>query len=278
MRRSIPTIVLAVVSAALAAGDDAKPGTPYRVHVASTLTVKTKQGETKAHTEGAFDYRLIRKGNEVQSAIDGGSILFVMNGAERARATFNSQGMTAKNQKGTTKVEASQRPEIFASFGKPIATYVLDNEGAEISRKVAETPSPLFTPDQFENTRIFHPRFARKLDEWDAPALFPSASGQMARGTVHYKKTGEKGGVVTVAVSGKLAATYKSAQAILKSGTYEVKGVQSFDINTNEWISGKLDVQMKFEGEAPNGEIVSASGPVTMTLVSGAEAAKPETP
>lgn len=272
----------AMVATALGA-EPMKGGIPYRVSIDSELSVSSGAGAPmKVRAQADFDYRLARSADRVESAVDRMTMTATMNGREASHAEMSRSGIVSR-ERGQDKTMGREgaAPKLLAlldQFEAPLAVFTLDPEGAEVRRELKFEEGPLIDSDLVDNTRIFHPKFSRDKAEWDAKALFPLGKGQKARGTLHYaKRPGKRAdGRVEVAVNGRLEVSGKMGQAAIKKGDYKVSGVQVYDPALGDWDSGKLTVDMEFEGVTPAGVILRGSGPVTLDLARRPDAGGPE--
>ncbi len=275
MRTPLLTLAAVVASSSLIYAEDARPGTVYRIVIDSTHEIKTSAGlNTKDQAVSTYDYRLIRHGDVVSSAIDRMETVSKANGVEGMRMQIDGKAMRNKGTYGEQVVLRENRPAMFDPIGKPLLDVTVDDQGAEIKRELKDG-GPLFKLDSLDNTRTFHTRFPSKETEWDSPATFRLSGGLPASGTLHYKKVGAKNGVTEVAVSGRLEVSGKIFAANIKRGDCSVKGIQSFDEKTREWVGGRLNVHVDIDAEQVNGTTMSVRGPSTFTLVSGSGAQKP---
>jgi hypothetical protein len=295
MRRRFPALAASLgLLAALAAGrgDDskptttAKPGLPYRVAIDADMKVTSAKGSVRIRAQSDFDYRLVPKGKAVETAVDRFSLTKAVNGRETDFTEMNRGGIVSRED---GKIETLTRDKLDSravalldQFESPLAVLTLDAEGAEVSRELKIKSGLFIENNVFDNTRIFHPRFARAEKAWDAPAVFPLGERQLARGTLHYAKQSEprKGGLVGVDVSGDLEVTGKMGRAEMKKGTYKVKGEQTFDPSLGQWVAGRLEVEIDFEAVQPDGAVVKGGGPVIMLMnrIDPAEAPRRATP
>lgn len=163
-------------------------------------------------------------------------------------------------------------------MGQPLLHVKLDAEGAELSRESKEETnskvSTVFIKTNIARTRLFHPAFSEKRNEWDSSHSHYVRGIGPTKGQLHYKKIGEKDGIVTVAVSGRLIFPRTDGNSAINAA-----GVQSYDTRQHVWIDGKLTLDGESKSTRPGVEGVYV-GKVTQvfTLVSGPEAMKPAAP
>ena len=114
---------------------------------------------------------------------------------------------------------------------------------------------------------MFHAPFAVDKDRWEAPAKLSMGSGQFARGTLTYEKTGmASDGNINVAVSGELKAEGKFGPADIKNSVYKVKGEQVYDPAGKIWRLGQLTIDVSLDLVAAGNPAGSTSGTMKLGL------------
>ena len=217
----------------------------------------------------AYDFRVARKGDRVEMAIDrvtrGGS----SNGKGMNRSETTRSGTVRQVQGQVDVIDRSKaKPDMVAYFDQmeaPLVVLTLDAEGGEVGRAMKGV---VFDTDMVDILRTFSPRFPRDKAEWDVkPNLLPMPD-QKSEGTLHYvKRPAAKGsGLIEVDVSGKLAITGKYGPAEIKKAHRDVKGVQTFDPRLGEWVAGKWTIQSEIEAVTPQGETRTELTTTVMTL------------
>jgi hypothetical protein len=268
---TIATILGSLAPAGLAQAAD-RPGLPFRESIRADMAVTAGASKQAVAAKSDFDYRLTRTGAGLETAIDGFTLTTSVNGREASHTEMNRDAILIRERGETKNVKRADAPAealaILDSFGTSLAVSKLDAEGGEVSRRAKPVAGPLADPAIVENTRIFHPKFARDRDSWDAPAVFPLGKGQQARGTLHYAKRKRVGtdGPVFVDVSGDLSVQGMMGKARITKGTYRVEGTQTYDPALGEWVAGDLSVAITMDAALPDGTPVKGGGTTTLTM------------
>jgi hypothetical protein len=159
--------------------------------------------------------------------------------------------------------------KIMEEYDRPVATIEVDSEGSETGRTFKIDAKSLFVAHgTIDITQIFHGRFPRDKDRWEAPVKLPVGNGQYARGSLKYQRTlsTTAGGPVRVKVSGELQLTGNLVEVEYQNGRMTISGEQAYDPSLWEWTSGDLDIALNYN-LVVNGKIVSsASGTMKATL------------
>jgi hypothetical protein len=278
MRRCVLALAASFAVLAASRGDDSKPtttgkpGLAFRIAIDADMKVSAGKGSSRITAKKEFDYRLVSREGYVETVIDRFSLTKILNGQEADFTEMSRTGIvTREGGKSEILTRAQLDPRGVAQldqFESPLAVLMLNSEGAEVSREMKVKGGFFVDNNLLDNTRIFHPRFAKAEKAWDAPVVFPLGDRQLARGTLHYAKQAEprKGGLVGVDVSGDLTVAGKMGQAEMKKGTYKVKGEQTYDPALGQWVAGRLAVEMDFEAVQPDGAVIKGSGPVIMLM------------
>jgi hypothetical protein len=234
-------------------------GVPYRLtNDTETTIISAGKDPVIRRTLEVYDYRLARKGDRVELAIDRITSSMTTNGQEVSHTDLNRLGMIQR-VRGEDKVfdRAGAGPEMVATFDQmdsPIAAFTFDAEGAEVGREV-KASGALLRPVAV--IRSLYPSFPRGRAEWDVkPPL--TGMGPDPRGMLHLRKrpAARPDGPVEVDVTGKLDMSGKMGTAEIKRGEYEVKGVQTYDPALGDWAAAKRTI-------VQDQEVVTASGDTT---------------
>jgi hypothetical protein len=162
---------------------------------------------------------------------------------------------------------------MMDEFGRTIASIILDAEGGELGRTLSlSAGSALADNGVVENARMFHVRFPRDKDRWEAPSTFTMGNGQYARGTLRYEKLPPTPGAgLNDPVRVKVSGTLKTGDVAMgpntfKGGAFRVAGEQVYDPAEREWRSGDLRVDASFAIEAPHQPPGSARGVMKVAM------------
>jgi hypothetical protein len=226
-------------------------GILYRLTNDSETTVSSAGKDPVTNrTLEITDFRLARKGDRVELAIDRITRSTTTNGQEVFHVELSRSGMI-RQERGENKVfdRAGSNPEMVAMFdlmGAPIAIFTLDAEGAEVSREVKASGALL---GSIVIIRSLYPSFPKGRAEWDVKPSSLQGPGVEPRGMLHYRKrpAASPDGSVEVDVSGMIDLAGKMGTADLKRGQYEVKGVQTYDPALGDWAAGKLTTVQDLE-------------------------------
>jgi hypothetical protein len=229
----------------------------------------TLKGQVEIH------YTLVRRAGSADLSI-----------SELAMTTTSDAGPSSRfriNHEGTLDERGGQKQEVtrgtadavalgmLNTFGAPLATIKLDDEGGEISRVPLISTGPLAVPGIIDNARVFHVRYSTEKPRWDAPVTLPMAKGEAARGRLQFEKlpappTAQADSPMRVKVSGTLSSNAAINGVQLKNAVYKVSGEQTYDPIARDWSAGNWKVDMAWDmvrDDKPQG---SAAGTMTLTL------------
>lgn len=248
---------------------------PYMVMIVSDLQVKT-QDQPKAqdlHATTALDYALRDQGSTREITIQAVAVLARIDGRALSDSKMDHQGITIKvGEQETSTLSRDEAPDplkaVLDDFGRPAFSYKLDAEGAPTEENLLiKADSSLVENGLIALARLFHVRFPKAEDRWEVPAEVSLSSGQYARGTLTYEKAGaDAEGRVTVKVSGTLKAEGQLGAGQIRGGVYEVSGTQIYDPTVQDWLSGNLTFDVKFDIATPGEPPASANGTMKVTL------------
>ncbi len=270
-----------------ARAEEPKPGRAYK------LTCEYSQrdhfgngpdvGPPDTEEHWSIDYRHIRTGNVVSSVIDRYDLALKFRNGAATVYSLDHDSFTRNTLKPTeaTTIKRKDRPDFFEPIGKPLLDVKIDRVGGELSRELKSNfetryVNALLRP-VIATTRLFHPAFMPEMKEWDAPMSFDFRPNESVKGVLHYKKVGEKEGIVTVKVTGPLIS---SGLGFNGQGTFEVDGAQEFDLHKDAWLRGSLKMLTRVQRtmESGNRQVVTHVAPVVFTLASEVEVANPGDP
>ena len=255
--------------------DEPKGPTAYRVAIDGNMKITTDLGgSTARRTQAEFDYRVARKKDGVDLALDRFVMKVSANGQELNFVDLSRSRLVTRHPDRALDVRREEAPpamlRLFQQFDPPLAEIVLGPDGAEVSRKTKAEDGLIIEAHAVELARLFHPKFPEGESKWEAPVVMPFGRGQTATGALRYAKRPadekSKDGLVQVDVTGYLKVEGKHDLAEIKRGAYKVAGRQTYDPASKDWVSGKLIVTAGFEAVTPNGVTIKGDGPVTFTL------------
>lgn len=290
MRRPLAALLATagfIATVASSPADEPRGITSYRVAIDGNMKITTDLGTSVVRrTQAEFDYRVARKKDGVDLALDRFLMKISSNGQELHFSDLSRSRLITRNQDRSFDVRREEAPpamrRLFQQFDPPLAEIVLAADGAEVSRKTKVEEGMLIEAHAVELARLFHPRFPEGESKWEAPVVMPFGRGQTATGALRYAKrpaegpSKEKGGLVQVDVTGFLQVSGKHEMAEIRRGAYKVAGRQAYDTAAKDWVAGKLTVTAGFEAVTPNGVTIKGDGPVTFTMNRRDPAAKPK--
>jgi hypothetical protein len=212
-----------------------------------TLEVEGKRHPMDADTEFRYTWR--RSGQEKTLTFDAMAVKVRMDGAPRLDI-FMSRDKSVKTDKGKTeetpfdKLPEQAREQLQATFGVPAYKLQLDENGKAVKETVLAGPRSLVNRGIIANGLIFHPPYMGDRNEWQADTELNTGPGGIVRGKLTYQKVGT-GPVFKV--SGTI--TEKNIKLpdqplTVKECRYVISGEQTYDPGQQEWISGKLIIDL----------------------------------
>jgi hypothetical protein len=176
----------------------------------------------------------------------------------------------------TNEIVADNAPDqlkkiLQESFGAPLCTLQIDEQGKEIKRTVVagEGAKNLVDNGMIANALLFHPPFLRNSNDWSAETAMSMGHGGYARGSLNYKKQAGEQSRQTCKVSGTLTnERFKQPETPVttRNSRYVVTGNETFDPVLKEWISGKLTMEFSNQMEADQKIVGSSRGTIVATF------------
>jgi hypothetical protein len=277
-RRLTAFAVICAVALAAAvfrfAPKDAKDAT-FRVGYEARLTVSGDGLEQEVNADAAVDYTWKRDGKVRTLVLESFMMKAVVDGEEMMNAKMSRAGasITKAGQKIDIKFEDAPEDKkkiLTDMFGSPICKIELDAIGREVNRTVvADRGLPAMLDNgAIANCTMFHPWYAPDQDEWKA-YIGISTVESVAKGTVTYKKApGGKAGLQLVMLKGTLTDddhTDRHGNTIIDR-KYTVAGEQTYDTTREEWVTGRVTMDIYFKLARNDKELGTAKGTATATF------------
>lgn len=136
--------------------------------------------------------------------------------------------------------------DVLETFDTTAASVLLDDRSPVLPRRI-RSEGPLHAI--IETLLSIHTRIPTDVAFWEAPTQLAMGHGQTAKGILSFEKQKENvaktGGLVTVNVSGWLAAEGDIVRHLIKDGTYTVTSEQNYDPRSREWRSSRWSVVIR---------------------------------
>lgn len=282
MNRSLVRFVGVVSLAALALGARARAAEPeaaghsFKMTLASRMDMDAQGQKQKIDGDTELRYTWQRGGRERTLRFDATAAKMSVDGREVMNTTMSRAGVVNVRQVTKEEVPFDKAPpevqkQLQDSFGAPVCKVQVDEEGKEVKRMVIAGPGARALVDNgmIANALLFHPPFPAGRDEWQADAELSMGNGGYAKGRLTYQKVpGGKGGQA-VKVSGTLTNDgflLPGTPLAFKAARYVVSGEQTYDAAQQDWVAGKLTIDVSFQMTLNNQPAGSAKGTMAVTF------------
>ncbi len=268
---SLACLTAIVVSAFARAGEPApKVVQKSKLSLVSNIDMDLGGRKQKMLGDTSLFYQWARTGKERALNFDAADVKVVLDGNPQMDVKMNASKVV-NTQGGQTVVVpfADAPPELKTmlkdSFLAPICKIQIDDNGHEVKRTIVAGPGAesLIQQGMIANALLFHPPYFADKNEWEAEMTVSIGNGGYGKGKVLYKKVpGGKNGQ-NVQVSGTLTNDgYKApGNPLTVKSKHIVVGEQTYDPTANEWIAGKLTMDVAMHMTA-NGQAVGAGNGV----------------
>ena len=197
-----------------------------------------------------------------------------VDGKQTTNAFINREKIVTVQDGMTTEVPFAKAAPMVKkmledSFGAPVWKLQVDEHGKELKRELVGGPgtAELVRNNTIANALLFHPPFRRDQDEWQADLQVPTAGGQLAKGTLSYRKTVGSKETQTVKVSGTLTnADAKLEGKIRMNAKYFVDGEQTFSFVDQQWLKGKLTMDLSWQFLEDGHPVGSSTGVMVVSF------------
>jgi hypothetical protein len=283
MPMKLPYIIGAVCLAAIASGAAGPPAGPgkevthrFKMTTAANVDVEYQGEKHKLTADTELRYQWTCNARERSLTFESILAKARTNDDELTEIYMSREKLATTKEGKATVVPIATAPEelkkkLEDSFGVPLCKLEVDGNGKEVKRKVVagDGAKALLDKGMIANALLFHPPFRRDVDEWQADTMFSVGDGSYASGKLTYKKTdGGKAGQL-VKVSGTLTSKDVKTPGLpggTTQGKFVVRGEQTFDPLHQEWVSGKLTIDVSMEMTVGGQAVGSAAGTMVVTF------------
>lgn len=275
MRRQLPQgpFVLLLAFCGLTSWAAARQPTThsFTVLIQSRLDVVSEQGPQKLDAETRLQYTWRQNGPQRTLTLDSLQVKVSNNGLPMVDSLMNKDKFVTSDQGRTTELAFDQAPAevknlLNDGFRAPLYHFQYDASGNRRHQKVVAGPAAksLVSNGMIANALLFHP-FHPGQDGWQSDAEFSMGNGGYATGKLAYKKiAGDQ-----YEVRGTLGNPgYKQPETnvSVKDARYVVQGVETFDRQLQEWVAGRLAMDVSFKMSLNEKAIGSTTGKMDVTF------------
>jgi len=176
---------------------------------------------------------------------DGQQTMNVFTSRDHFELLQNGQQLSFDYDEANPNIQA----RMHDSFDTPMWELKLHKNGDEIRRKATTAPGAQQLLSNITNATLFHVRFHPTLDEWESEKELQGGNLGVATGTFMYQKlqTDKESKKVEIEVTGELTNEGSASYGEVKNAEYCVKGTQTYDLEMNDWVSGNLTIEIRYE-------------------------------
>jgi hypothetical protein len=255
---------------ALGADTDKEAAHSFMVKIESKMDMEIQGNKQKLDAYTELRYTWKRSGRERALSLESALVQVKIDGKEIMN-NFMSRAKFSNTEQGKTKevpfedANEELKKILRDSFDVPVCKLQVDENGKEVKRTIVAGPGAkaLIDNGMIANAVLFHSPFPRDQNEWQADAEVSMGQGGYVKGKLAYKKTtGAKAGQ-SVKVSGTLTNEgFKQQDTALtiKKVNYIVSGEQTYDPAQQEWVSGKLAMDVSFQMATDQAAVGSVKG------------------
>jgi hypothetical protein len=183
------------------------------------------------------------------------------------RDKFVQQVGNQKTETAFDEMPWQQQQAAAGAFETNLCKITTDADQNELDRQILSEAGYAVLKDGNVNTvRLMHGPFHRTADRWQCVKRIPMANGFILDCPLEYSKAGGNRNEITI--SGSLAKdTVDSPQGLtMKNISFSLSGSEYFDETAEEYTSGKMVLQYKFQAFQNDAQIGSLEGRVELTL------------
>jgi hypothetical protein len=270
-------LAVLVVGVLVRAADTEKEAVhAFEFKIALNMDMDTQGKKQKLDADTEVRYSWKRSGRERTLTLLSARVRMAVDGQSRVNTSMSRAKFESVEQGKPNVIAVENAPEdlkklLQDSFDVPVCKVEVDENGREVKRTVVAGPGAkaLLENGMIANALLFHPPFRRDQAEWQADSEISMGNGGYAKGKLTYKRTaGGKGGQA-VKVSGTLTnAGFKQPGTGLtvKNAKYVVSGGQTYDPAQQEWVAGKVTIDVSFEMADDDRPLGSAKGTMLVTF------------
>lgn len=264
-------IVLACSCSASQARAKQPAAQTFQVSIQSKLDIETDGPKQSLDAETRLQYTWRTSGQQRELTLDSLFVKVANNGMPMVESMMNKDKFVNVDQGKTNELLFDQAPAAVRNllqdgFRAPLYRFQYDASGNRTQQKVVAGPAAksLVSNGMIANALIFHP-FYPGQDQWQSDAEFSMGNGGYAMGKLAYKKTsGDK-----YDVRGTLANPgYKQPETdvTVKDARYVVAGEETYDPRQQQWVAGKLAIDVSFKMLMGDKAIGSSTGKMDVTF------------
>jgi len=135
----------------------------------------------------------------------------------------------------------AERTELEATFGLPLCVLRVDDQGRVLAREDLAAPKFQLVLD---DALLFHAPHPAREGTWNHRVTMNLSAG-VAEGDLAYDQIAEKGPQLACSVAGVLSSRrVPVGVGRFRDVRYDVRGEATHDREHNEWIAGKLRVEV----------------------------------
>jgi hypothetical protein len=275
-------IVLLVVGIAIApvladegAAAEPAPSRSFKFVLVSQLEMQVEGQQQNIDADTDLRYTWTRDADKRILSFDSSRVKAKVNGQETLAIFMSREKFATREQGKTNVIPLDQAPPqlktvLQESFGVPLCIRRVDENGREVKRDVVAPAGAKDMVDQgvLVNAMLFHPPFITGEKEWSAPAEISMGNGGIAQGELNYKLGAANDGKVVI-VSGTISKDryqQPNSPLTMKDAKYVVNGEQTYDTAKQDWVAGKLTMDISFALEVASETIGQAKGTIVATF------------
>lgn len=248
----------------------------FRINIDSTIDMEItgKKQNVTALTELAYQWRKDAKGRTL--FLDSTFVKAEMNGQPLMNTLTNAEKfLETKGDKKTEILINDANDELkkilVDSYTAPICILTVDTSGAETERTIVAKEGAKSQIDNgiIANCTMFHPPYFADKQEWERQTEFSAGNGAYVKGNLLYKKGEKTAAGQKVTFSGTLTNPgYLRPGTPLKmeNNVYKITGEQTYDPASQEYVSGKLVIDVSFDLSVSDKAIGNAKGKMNLTF------------
>lgn len=248
----------------------------FQINIDSTIDMEItgKKQNVTALTELAYQWRKDAKGRTL--FLDSTFVKAEMNGQPLMNNLTNAEKfMETKGDKKTEILINDANDELkkilVDSYTAPICVLTVDASGAETERSIVAKEGAKSQIDNgiIANCTMFHPPYFADKREWERQTEFSAGNGAYVKGNLLYKKGEKTAAGQKVTFAGTLTNPgYLRPGTPLKmeNNVYKITGEQTYDPASQEYVSGKLVIDVSFDLSVSDKAIGNAKGKMKLTF------------
>lgn len=154
-----------------------------------------------------------------------------------------------------------ERAELGATFGPPLCVLRIDDRGRVLAREDLAAPKFQLILD---DALLFHAPHPAGERTWNHRVTMNLQAG-VAAGDLAYDRIAEKGPQLVCSVAGVLSSRQVPVGTNrFRDVRYDVRGEATYDRDRNEWIAGKLRVEVSQDIFDDSRRLSHMTGPVVI--------------